>query len=308
MLVTDPLDNLLLAASRIRQNRGIWLIAFLCALFGGTGHSFSPWGRNSLSEGLLIGMPPFSAAGNEISHLLGDGAAIKVGVLAAGIAFGIAILIAGTGARCSVIIGVAHPGIPPRALLDRVGHLYPRYFIVAAGYLALLSIVSIPVLLLDLRPAGPTARLLLSLMTALTWVAAILISLAAGIILELATRFVALLDLDLRETFQRTAALLRRYWREVLVTWLWSAILLLTGVLLMHSVKILLEIPAGLIYDPAVINPGVPYILGGLFAYSLIWMLCTAVLAAFVIASSALWTVTFPVLVPGAGPAESERQ
>ncbi len=285
----------------VRSNRFLWVLAFFMALAGGGSQGVSLWVQSPMLRG-LSGLSPMHRAGEKIADYARGNTAFWIVFLTAGVIVGLGVLLFSAFAQVSAIGAVAELDLGRegdlRTSLRWGRHSFVRYFGLMLAYIVVLAVISSPFYLLGWLAGGGT--IFPCLMWMMIAVVYLVILVAAAIMLELSARYLVLEDRGILESVQMAGILLRRHWRESVVTWLYVMLIMLAGTLVMAVVLALLGTPLAWIFNAATEHHNAFTIALSMLAFMLAWCAAAAVAGIFAITGSAVWTMTFLDLEPAA--------
>jgi hypothetical protein len=277
----------------------LWLLGFFMALAGGSAQGFSLWVQSPVLSG-LTGYSPVHRVGERIADSAGSNSLTWVIFVAVGVIVGLGMVAFGAFAQASAVGAVAEVDYGREGDLVtslRWGrHNFKRYFVLVVSYLVLMAIVSIPMYVFTgIFKEGVVFPCLGWLVLAAGF---LVISVMALIMLELSVRYAVLEDLGIWESVIRAWVLLRQYWRDAIVTWLYVMVITLAGTIATAVLLAFLSTPLVWVFNLAERHHNVFITAFSILVFLAAWAIVAALLGFFVITSSAVWTLTFLELEP----------
>ena len=303
MLQTDGFEIVKRALHHVRNNRMLWPLAFFIALAGGGAQGFSLWVQSPIASG-LTGYSPIHRIGQRITSFAHGHVLFWIVFVVLGIVVGLAVLAFGAFAQASAIGAVA--GLEcgrEENLRDafRFGRQrFPRYFIMVVAYLLILAVVALPADILTWATRGKGHLVLPCLGGIVLGFGFLAVSVFVAMMLELAGRYLVLEGAEIVESVRLAWDLFREYWRDVLLTWLYVMLILLAGTIVMAIVMTILATPLVWIFNAANTHHNAFLIAASILAFLLAWAVAAAAAGIFAITGSAVWTIAFLELEPGA--------
>lgn len=279
----------------VRGHRYLWIIAFVIALGGGGAQGFSLWVQSPLPRG-LTGLSPVSRVTTGISNFAHGNAAFLTVFIIAGAFVGMAVLAAGAFAQACAIGAVSdidhgRPSGPDGAF--RWGaRFFPRFFVLVLTYLLVLAVFAVPSYLFwwTLGKKGFFFPCLGALTLGLAFA---MVAVLAGVVFELAARFLVLDGTGVVESVQMAVILFRDFWREVVLTWFYALVITIMGAVTMAIVVTVLSIPLSWIFTAADRHHNAFLIALSILALAAAWGAASACAGIFSITASAMWTLAF---------------
>jgi hypothetical protein len=299
---SDGFEVLKRAWLHVRRNRFLWPYAFFIALAGIGPQGFSLWVQSPVPRG-MTGYSPIHQAGVRITDLAHNNWMTMGIFIAAGALVSLAVILVGSFAQVAAIGGVAD--IEARGGGSFKGgfrwgaeHVW-RYFIMVLAYGAALAVAAVPSVLLwwsiGNREGGVFSACAAGLVPG---VAFVLFSILASVVLEIAGRFLVLEGRGLAESFFLAWRLIRESSRDVLITWLYVAVVTVAGVFSMAVLIAILGSPLSWIFTYTYRHHNGFLVALSMMAFLASWALAAALSGVFGVTASAIWTVTFLELEP----------
>jgi hypothetical protein len=225
--------------------------------------------------------------------------------IAAGVVVSLAVIVVGSFAQVAAIGGVADIEARGEGSFKgafRWGREYVwRYVIMVLAYAASLAVVAVPSVVfwwsLGDREGGVFFACAAGLVLGLAFV---LFSILASVVLEIAGRFLVLEGRGVAESFYLAGRLIRASFGEVLITWLYVAVVTLAGVFSMAVLIAILGSPLSWIFTLTYRHHNGFLVALSMVAFLVAWALAAALSGVFAVTASAIWTVTFAELEPDA--------
>lgn len=303
---TDSVENLKRALLHVRRNRFLWPIAFLMALAGGGLQGFSLWLQSPFGTGLAGSSPLHHFSGRVTDYARGNPALWTV-FLASGLAVGLAAVAFGAFAQASAIGAVAELESGREA--DLRGSLrWGRrgcggLFLLALAYLVLLGMLLLP--LRAVTSASGAGVLLPCLAWLVLGTGYVVVSVAAGIVLEVSARYLVLEDSGIRRAVVSAWRLFRREWRDCLLTWFYVMLISLAGFIATAALMGLLATVLVPLFNASYRHHSPAIIMLGMLGFFAAWAIAAAVTGVFSMTGSAMWTGTFLELDRGGAVARN---
>jgi hypothetical protein len=295
ILKTDGFEILKHALTYVRYNSFLWPLAFVIALAGGGAQGFSLWVQSPVYRG-FTGYSPVHLVGDRIVDYAEGNPYFWVLFIAAGVIVALAVIAFGVIAQAAAVGGVADidsfsEGRLKRSWRDGLD-AFPRAFKLTLGYLVLMVLLAFPSFLLFwLMPDSDSIFLLLAGL--LLGGAFVLIGAVLMAVVEFAFRYLVLQGTRVVESVRMSVATCRKYWREVLVTYLYVLIINIAagfGIVILMAV---IGSPLVWIFEKTTENHNPFLIAVSILVFFVAWALSAALLGVFAITASAVWTLTF---------------
>jgi hypothetical protein len=296
---TDGFETLKRAWLFVRSNRYLWLLGFFIALAGGSAQGFSLWVQSPVYRG-LTGYSPIHRVGERIADSAGSNSLTWVIFIAVGAIVGLGVIAFGAFAQASAVGAFAEVDYGREGDLAtslRWGRYnFWRYFMLILAYLVLMTVASVPLLAFSgIFKQGIVFPCLGWLVLAAGF---LVISVLASIMLEFSVRYAVLEDLGIYDSVIRAWVLLRQYWRDAIVTWLYVMLIALTGTIATAILLSVIGSPLVWVFTMAERHHNVFITAFSILAFLAAWAIVAALLGFLMITSSALWTLTFLELEP----------
>jgi len=293
--MSEAFETLKRAWFHVRQNRYLWVIAFVIALAGGGAQGFSLWVQSPLSRG-LTGIGPIHRIGEGINNFAHGNIAFWTLFIIMGFFVGLVVLAAGAFAQAAAIGAVSdiELGRPSglRGAFECGKRHFGRFFVLVLGYLLVLAIFAVPSYLFwwTLGKKGFIFPCLGALTLGLAFAA---VAVIAGIMFELSARYLVLEGHGILESVQMAGILFKDFWREVVLTWLYVLVITIMGTVTMAIVVSVLSVPLSWVFTTADKHHNAFLIALSILAIALAWAVASAFAGIFSITASSMWTLTF---------------
>ncbi|MHB8895094.1 MAG: DUF7544 domain-containing protein [Candidatus Geothermincolia bacterium] len=294
-VMSEAFETLKRSWLHVRQHRYLWVIAFVIALAGGGAQGFSLWVQSPLPRG-LTGLSPVHRIGTRITDFAHGNAAFWALFIIIGVFVGLVVLAAGAFAQASAIGAVSdiEYGRPSglRGAFDWGKRYFPRFFLLALGYLLVLAVFAVPSYLFWWT-VGKKGFIFPCLGAVTLGLAFAVVAILAGIMFELSARYMVLENHGIVESVQMAGILFKDFWREVALTWLYVLVITIMGTVAMAIVVAILSTPLSWIFTTADKNHNFFLIVLSVVALMVAWAIASAFAGIFSITASTMWTLTF---------------
>lgn len=302
---TDGFYILKRAWGYVRHNRFLWPLAFFIAFAGGGSQGYSLWFQSPIPRG-LTGYSPMHRVGESISQYAHEHWILTVLLFIAAILVGLAVLAVGVLAQASAIGGVAELDSGNDCDLRRAlgwgrDHFF-RYLGLVLMYVVLVAALSLPSILYWGSLGKGRSSLWPCAGGLILGLGFVVVSVLAGITLELAGRFVILEEEGIFESLRSAVALFRVYWKDVLVAWVYVLGITIIGIMAMAILLGIIATPLSWIFTTAYRHHNPLLVSLSMVVFVLAWAVISALAGVFSIMSSAVWTLTFIEIEPEAAP------
>ncbi|MBU4179799.1 MAG: hypothetical protein KJ625_07680, partial [Actinobacteria bacterium] len=301
---TDGFEVLKRAWLHVRRNRFLWPYAFFIALAGIGPQGFSLWAQSPIPRG-MTGYSPIHQVGARITDFAHGNWVLWAVFIGLGIVVGLAVIAVGSFAQVAAIGGVAQieaggKGGFGEAFRWGRDH-FRRYLVLLLAYVAVLALVAVPsVLFWWLLGSGDDGFFFPCAGGLILGLVFILVSILASIMMEISGRFLVLEDRGVLESARMAGTLIKDFHRDVLITWLYVAVVTIAGVFSMAILIAILGSPLSWIFTMANRHHNGFLIALSMLAFLIAWALAAALSAVFAITASAMWTILFAELQPDA--------
>lgn len=291
----DGFENLKRAWLYVRQNKYLWLIAFVIAFAGGGSQGFSLWVQSPIPRG-LTGLSPVHRIGTRITDFAHGNAAFWALFLIIGFFVGVVVVAAGAFAQASAIGAVSdieygHPSGLGGAWEWGKSH-FPRFFVLVLGYLLVIAVIAAPSYLFWWT-IGKKGTILPCLGALIFGVGLVVAMLFLSILFELAARYLVIEDRGIFESVHMAYLCFKDFWREVVLTWLYVLAVSILGAIVMVAVIAVLSIPLSSIFTMADRHHNAFTIALAMLSFIVVWGVAAAASGIFIMTGSTLWTLTF---------------
>jgi hypothetical protein len=294
-LSIDHFETLKRAWLHVRTNRFLWPIAFVIALAGGGSQGFSLWVQSPIPRG-LTGLSPIHRIGTKITAFAHGNLAFWALFIVLGVLVGLAVVAAGAFAQASAIGAVAEieRGAPPgmRGALQWGRSHFLKFFALVLGYLAVLAIFAVPSYIFWWS-VGRKGFVLPCLGALILGVGFAVVAIFVSVIFELSARYLVLEMRGIVDSVQMAFILLKEFWRDVLVAWLYVLVVTIMGTITMAIVIAILGTPLSWIFNVADKHHNPFMIAVSMVAFIIAWAVAAAAAGVFSITASSYWTLTF---------------
>ncbi|MCG2795991.1 MAG: hypothetical protein L6427_09035 [Actinomycetia bacterium] len=304
---TDGFEIMKRAWLHVRRNRFLWPYAFFIALAGVGPQGFSLWAQSPIPRG-LTGYSPIHQIGARVTDFAHNNWLFWAIFIAAGIVVGLVVVAVGSFAQVAAIGGVAEieaggEGGFGEAFRWGRDHFW-RYLVLVLAYIVVLALVAVPSLVfwwsLGNRDGGFFFPCAGGLLLGAGFIA---VSILASIMLELSGRFLVLEGRGVLESVRMAGILIKDFYRDVLIAWLYVVVVTLVGVFAMAMLIAILGSPLSWLFTVANRHHNGFLIALSMLAFLVAWALAAALSGVFAITASAIWTILFVELEPDALPA-----
>ena len=305
---TDGFEIVKRAWLYVRQHRFLWVYGFLVALAGGGSQGFSLWVQSPIPRG-LTGYSPIHQIGARITDFAHNNWLFWVLFVIAGVAVGLVVLAVGSFAQIAAIGGVAEIEAGGESgFREALGwgrdHFW-RYLVLVIIYVAVLGAITVPSLLfwwsLGKGKGGFVLPCVGGLILGISFV---LVSMLASVMLELSGRFLVLKGTGILESIQMAGILIKDFYKDIIVAWLYVLAVTLAGVIAMAVLIAVLSSPLSWMFTFAQRHHSGFLIALSMLAFLLAWALAAALSGLFVVTGSAVWTLAFIELETDALPVQ----
>lgn len=304
---TDGFEILKRAWLDVRRKRFLWPYAFVIALAGVGPQGFSLWVQSPIPRG-VTGYSPIHQIGARITDFAHNNWMLWVLFIVAGIVAGLVVIAVGSFAQVAAIGGVAEieaggEGGFGGAFRWGQDHVR-RYLVLLLAYVAVLALVAVPSMLFWwLLGSGDDGLFFPCAGGLILGLAFVLVSILASIMMEISGRFLVLEGRGVLESVRMAWILIKDFHRDVLITWLYVAVVTIAGVFSMAILIAILGSPLSWIFTVANRHHNGFLIALSMLAFLIAWALAAALSGVFAITASAIWTIMFVELHPDALPA-----
>jgi hypothetical protein len=294
----------------LRHNRYLWLFAFLIAFSGAASQSYSLSFSSPIPRGFTA-FSPWHKAGEKLTSFANLHMPLKVFLIIVAVIIGLAMLALRAFAEGSAIGGVADlEAERPSGIRSAARHgwaAFFRYVAIVVLYAILSAALSVPSVLYMNAFKNSKQFVLPCLGGIVLGVGFIIVVLFAGILVQLAERFVVLEGAAVFASIGQAFNAFKDYWRDVLVTW--AVVLGINVASLIVSLIVLgiISWPFTWLFKVSYNHHSVPLASLAILAFFVLWGIVSVVIGAFALASNTTWTLSFLQIEPVALPTRSSK-
>jgi len=294
----------------IRKDRFLWLFAFFIAFSGAASQSYSLSFSSPIPRGFTA-FSPWHKAGEKLTSFASLHMPLKVFLIVVAVVIGLAMLALRAFSEGSAIGGVADlEAERPSGIRSAARHGWAAFFrfvAIVVLYAILSAALAVPSVLYLNAFKGSKQFVIPCLGGIVLGVGFIVVVLFAGIIVQLAERFIVLEGSGVFHSIKQALNAFRVYWRDVLATWAMVLGVNLVSLLVTMIVLGIISWPFTWLFKLSYDHHSVPLAALAILAFFVLWGLVSLVIGAFALAASTTWTLSFlqiePVALPTRSPA-----
>ena len=289
----------------IRYNRFLWFLAFLIAFSGAASQSYS----FSFSSPIPRGFTAFSLwhkAGEKLNSFANLHAPLKIFLIVAAVILALAMFALRAFSEASAISGVADvEGGRPTGLRDaaREGRAaFFRYVALVVMYAVLSATIAVPSILYWKVLKGARAFVFPCLGGILLGIGSVVAVLLAGILVQLAGRYVVLEGAGVFVSISMATRTFRDYFKDVFVTWAVVIGISIASFIVSIMVLGIISSPFTWLFKLSYDHHSVLLASVAILAFFVLWAVVSVTIGVFAIAASTVWTLSFLDIEPVALP------
>jgi hypothetical protein len=294
-LLNDGFEILKRAWLYVRTNRGLWPFAFVIALTGGGSAGFSLWVQSPIPRG-LTGLSPIHQLGARITEYAHGNVAFWALFIVISALLGLLALAAGAFSQAAAIGSVSEidRGAPMRFrdAFEWGRSNFMRLFLLVLAYVLVLLVFAAPSYLFWWT-VGRKGTIMPCLGALVLGIGFAVVVTVMSMIYELAARFLVLDNKGIVESVRLAGIMLKDYWRDVAMTWLYVLVITIMGTITMAILIALLSVPLAPVVNLTRNHHNAFLIALSMLVFLLAWAVASAAAGLFSITASAVWTLAF---------------